>query len=136
MTKKQAAEKVAKLRRLAEKAGTKQEAESARRNADKIVSEFGLTDAELQTGAKAAAFNDLIDSLDSFVRTRRAMVPGSVMGAIEQVKASTNESEKATAFDRIAAAVKLGNLLFGHDKTVAAIGDLLANVAEKHGIKL
>lgn len=136
MTKKQAAEKVAKLRRLAEKAGSKEESQNAYRAIDKLILQYQLTDAELAVGAKAAAFDDLISSLDSFVRTRREQVPGSVMGAIEQVKKSTNEDEKAAAFDKIAVTVNLGNMLFGHNKTVAAIGDLLASVAEKHGIKL
>lgn len=136
MTKKQAAEKVAKLRRLAEKAGTKQEGESAELNAKKMIDEFGLTEADLSVGAKAAAFDELIGSLDVFVKNKRDQVPGSVLSVIDQIKKHTKEDDKAAAFEKIVAAVKLGNMLFGHNKTVAAMGDMIETVITKHDVKL
>lgn len=132
MTKKEAAEKIAKLRRLAEKAGTPAEAESARRLADKLTQEHGLTDTELSLGSRAAAFDDLMDELDRFVRKHH--VPAAVLETIELVKVKTGKEDKADALGKIVVGVRTVSLFFLFDKTVAAMKTTVDAVLKKHGV--
>jgi len=62
----EAAEKVVKLRRLADGTSNIHEATAARAQATKLIIEHRLTERDLASGEKATAFDDLIDRLHQF----------------------------------------------------------------------
>lgn len=62
----EAAEKVVKLRRLADGTSNIHEATAARAQATKLIIEHRLTEKDLASGEKATAFDDLIDRLHQF----------------------------------------------------------------------
>lgn len=134
MTKAEAAERVAKLRRLAEKNDNAAEAASAKKRADKLVEEFKLTETELSLGGRAAAFDDLVDELDRFVRKHD--VPAAVLETIEMVKSKTDKENKADMLGKIVAGVRTVSLFFIFNKDVKGIKDTVDAVLKKHGVTI
>jgi hypothetical protein len=134
VTKQEAAKKIAKLKRLAERAGTPAEADTARRTAEQLAREHSLNDDDLQRGAQAAAFDDLVDELSAFVG--RKDVPGPVLSAMEMLKKNTKEEDKASALKKVAVGVKAASVFFGFNPTVTTLQETVERVLKKHDIKL
>lgn len=136
ITKKQAAEKVAKLRRVYERPDSGPEGQTARRSAEKLILEHSLTEADLSIGAKVAAFDDLVGQLEIYAKGNQDKLPGSVADAIDKIKNHTKEEDKAEALDKIVGWSKVSALLFGHNKYVRAVKDTIENVLKKHDVKI
>lgn len=132
MTRAEAAEKVAKLRRLAERNNSPAEADSARKRADKLTKEYGLNETELSLGSRAAAFDDLMDELNAFVKKHD--VPATVLETIELVKTKTGKEDKADALGKIVAGVRTVSLFFLFNKEVAGVKATVDAVLKKHGV--
>jgi len=77
VNRKEAAEKIAKLERLARGTSNPHEAESARAQAAKLASEHCLTDNDLKTGKMGAAFDDMVDEVGKLTSS----MPGGLFGA-------------------------------------------------------
>ena len=126
MTRQEAAEKVAKLARLARDNPNPHEAEAARTQARKIVAENNLSVDELSTGQKAAAFDDLVAEVRKAVCSHPALPQGLfgtsdvVSGILTRLGAASKESkarrldeagkliDAASMFNRALEAVGLG----------------------------
>ena len=134
MTKQEAANKIAKLKRLAERAGTPAEADTARRTAERLAREHNLNDDDLHQGAQAAAFDDLVDELGTFAAKND--IPAPVLSVMEMLKKNTKEEEKASALKKAAAFLKTASLFFGFNQTVTALQETVDRVLKKHDIKL
>ncbi len=134
MTRAEAAKKVEKARRLAKKAGTAEEADTAKRVAEKLIKDHGLTDEELEAGAKIQVFDELCDRLGDYVA--RHEVPRPVIDAIEKLKTSASEKEKKAALSKIVGAVRLASLFFGSDKTVAGAKKIIDDVLLTYEVKI
>lgn len=134
MTKAEAAEKVAKLRRLSEKAGTVAEAQSARAKAQALVEKFGLSEEELSLGSQAAAFDELLQELDNVVR--RHPVPAQVIDAIKTVRENTKKEDKADALRKFVKYLKLLSMFFGTNKTIQITTSIVDDVIRKHNVSL
>lgn len=132
MTRQEAAQKIAKLRRLAERAGTPAEAENARGAMEKLMKQFGLTDAELAIGRRAAAFDDLLEDLNRFVG--RHDVPQPVFMVIEHFKKNVAEGEKSDALSKIVTGVRAASFFFGGDPTVKKLKASIDEVLTKHQV--
>jgi hypothetical protein len=132
MTRKEAAEKVAKLRKLAERAGTAAEGDAARKIANELTAQHGLTEVELSVGSRAAAFDDLMDELNRFVKKHD--VPSAVLEVIEAVKAGTGKDDKAGALVNIVTVVRTTSMFFGFDKTVKQVKSVVDRVLKKHSV--
>lgn len=130
MTRAEAAEKVAKLRRLA--AGTNNEAEaaSAKRRADEIIKQHNLTEVELSAGSRAAAFDDLLTELDGYIRKHQ--VPTVVFEVIEKMKKDTKKEDKAKMLEKFATVVRGASLFLD----VGDVKKVLDQVLTKHGVTI
>lgn len=132
MTRKEAAEKVAKLRRLAGGAGTSAERATATRVADELTKQHGLTEDELTLGIKAAAFDDLIDELNRFVSKHD--VPSAVLEVLGAIKTSTDKEDKAVTLVRVVQIVRATSMFFGFDSSVKGTKTVVERVLKKHGV--
>jgi hypothetical protein len=139
MTKQQAAEKVCKLRRLAEKAGcTPAEAESARRIADKILTEHHLGPGDLTLGAKCAAFDELVTQLEIFVAAHpeRSVPMTVVKESLARLKKEVKSEDKAKALDTTVSATRAMSFLAGSSKTVSGLKSVVDEVLRKHDVTI
>ena len=138
MNKKDAAEKVAKLRRVAQGSSNPNEADTARRQADKIASEHRLTELDLASGQMTAAFDDLVAEVEKVVA--RNPVPTGLFGTESVVKdvlgkmRSFQEDDKAKKLRQVALVVKIGAMIAGDNRTVAEIKTVLDTVLKNHGL--
>jgi hypothetical protein len=130
VTRAEAAEKVAKLRRLAAGTNNEAEASSARRRADELIKQHNLTEVELSAGSRAAAFDDLLTELDGYVRKHQ--VPTVVFEVIEKMKKETKKEDKAKMLEKFATVVRGASLFLD----VGDVKKVLDQVLTKHGVTI
>lgn len=139
MTKHAAAEKVAKLMRLAKGSSNPHEAANARAQAEKLVKEHGLTEADLTSGERAAAFDDLVDSVHAFVRNHPAIPDGMfgtsaiITDVLNRIK-NIEETEKAARLRQITTMVRAASFIAGDDPNIKGIKHILDETLRKHEI--
>jgi hypothetical protein len=143
VTRKAAAEKVAKLMKLAKSSTNPHEVSTARSQANKIVEENGLSDSDLLSGEMASAFDDLVDSVKKAVAQHPAVSSGmfdSMGGAmIDQVLVkikNLDDTDKATRLRQITTLVRAANLIAGSQPLVAEIKTILDTTLKNHGLSL
>lgn len=141
MTKHAAAEKVAKLMRLAKGSSNPHEASTARAQVEKLVREHGLTEADLTSGARAAAFDELVDSVHAFVRNHPTIPDGmfgtsaivtDVLNRIKNIK----ETEKATRLGQITKIIRTASFIVGDDPIVKGMKNALDETLRRHEITI
>jgi hypothetical protein len=138
VNKREAAEKVAKLRRVAQGTSNPNEADTARRQADKIASEHGLTELDLSSGQMAAAFDDLVGEVEKVVAQKS--VPTGLFGTESVVKdvlgkiRNFQEDDKAKKLRQVSLVIKVGAMIAGNNATVAEIKAVLDTVLKNHGL--
>ena len=141
MTKHEAAEKVAKLMRLAKGSSNPHESSTARAQAEKMVREHSLTEEDLTSGARAAAFDELMDSLHAYVRNHPALPDGmfgtsavvtDVLNRIKNIK----ETDKAVWLGRITRNLRIGSALVGDDPTIKGMKKVLDETLRRHDITI
>lgn len=130
MNRNEAAQKVAKLRKLAAGTNNAAEAASAKRRADELTKQFGLTEVELTAGSRAAVFDDLLTELDGYVRKHE--VPSVVFEVIERMKKDTKEEDKAKMLGKFATVVRGASLFLD----VGGVKKVLDEVLAKHGVTI
>ena len=141
MTKPDAAEKVAKLRRLAKGNSNEHEAAAARAQADKIIAEHSLTEDDLSSGEKADAFDDLVDTLHRFVISHPALPEGLfgnsaiLRNVLIRIK-NIGKDDKATNLGRLVTIVRTASFLMGDDPSIKEIKRILDNTLHNHEIKM
>ncbi len=126
MTREKAAERVVKLRRLATGNNNPKEAEAARRQADQLILEHKLTETELSSGSRIAAFDELLGELDAYVR--RQQVPTAVFEAIERMKKDTKNEDKAKALKNFVVIVRAASLFIN----LGNLKEVVDRVLTKH----
>ena len=141
MTKHAAAEKVAKLMRLAKGSSNPHEASTARAQAEKLVREHGLTESDLTSGERAAAFDDLVDAVHAFVRNHPT-IPDSMFGTsaivtdvLNRIK-NIEETEKSTRLGQITTVVRAASFIAGDDPSIKHIKKILDDTLHKHEITI
>jgi len=136
MTKREAITKISKLERLAAKAGTPQEAANARRAVEDLKKKHGITDRELQMGAKGDAFDDLVGRLDAYARSQtRQSLPASVFEVLGTIKSKTTEEDKAKALENLVGVVRVGSFLFG-SKGMGPIKEIVEETLKRHSLTI
>ncbi len=142
MTKKDAAAKIAKLRRLADDPRTpKEEAESAKRQIDKLSAEHGLLPADLEVGRMSAAFDDLVTEIEKIVRANPNLPVGlfgteQIVAQILDKLRGMGEGDKSTRLRQIVGIVRTASFFVGSNKTVAEIKSVVDLVLKNHQINL
>lgn len=137
MTKKDAADKVAKLMKLARGSSSPHEAASAKIQAEKIAAEHGLSHQDLVTGEMGAAFDDLVDEVKKFVASRPEIPAGlfDTKTLVDQVVRSIKdirEVDKAARLRQITTVIRGAAFVAGDNKVVAQIKTTLDTVLKNH----
>jgi hypothetical protein len=118
VTKQEAAEKVAKLVRLARNNANPHEAKTARSQARKILRDNNLTVEELSAGKKAAAFDDLVAAIRRKIATGPEVPAGLfdtsriVSGILSKLEGMSEES-KSRRLDEAYKLVEAASMLNG-----------------------
>lgn len=133
MTKTDAIKKISKLRRLAERPGSQQEAENARREISRLTQQFSLSESDLTKGIKAEAFDDLAGKLDAYARKNQDKLPAPAIEVIEQLKKKMTEEEKAGALEKLVGTVRLASLILGKSK-MGGIKEVVEKVLNEYGV--
>lgn len=141
MTRKDAAEKVAKLMKLANGSTNPHEAATARSQAEKIVAEHGLSDNDLLSGEMSSAFDELVDSLQKVVASHPALPPGLfnssaiVTDVLHKIK-NIGDSDKVTRLRQITTIVRTAAFIAGDTPVIAEIKAVLDSTLKNHGISI
>jgi hypothetical protein len=141
VTRKSASEKVAKLLKLAKSSTNPHEASTARSQANKLIEEHGLTDADLIGGEMSAAFDDLVDSVKKAIAQHPAIPDGlfGSLGIVDQVLdkiKNIGDSDKATRLKQITTLIRTASFIAGSQPIVAEIKTILDNTLKNHGLSL
>jgi hypothetical protein len=143
LTRREAAEKVAKLRRLADDPRTpRTEAQTARGTADKIAREHELGEQDLAVGRMCAAFDDLIGELEKAIQQRSGQIPTGMFGAGHAIKTALDgirkmtDVDKATRLRQLTGVVRTAALFVGDHPVVAEVKAVLDTVLKNHDLML
>lgn len=141
MNKKDAAEKVAKLMKLAKGSSNEHEAKTARSQAEKIVAEYGLSDLDLEAGEMAAAFDDLVDGLQKMVASHPALPEGIfnssaiVTDVLHKIK-NLGDTDKATKLKQITTIIRTASFIAGDNTTISNAKAALDTALKNHGLSI
>ncbi len=146
MTRQEAAEKVAKLLRLARDNTNPHEAAAARAQAKKIMGEHKLTVDEVSAGKKARAFDDLVATLKTSIEGRGNLMPGlfstkDVVGGILSKIEAMSDIDKSKRLDEVAKLMETACLLdgalskIGVASPISNLKKIFDNTLEAHGLE-
>jgi hypothetical protein len=141
MTKKDAAEKVAKLMKLANGSSNPHESATAKSQAEKLVAEHHLTDNDLLSGEMAAAFDDLVDSVQKLAASHPALPPGLfnssaiITDVLHKLK-NIGDTDKSTRLKQITTIVRTASFIAGDTPLVAEIKAVLDSTLKNHGLSI
>jgi hypothetical protein len=139
----EAAEKVVKLRRLADGTSNIHEATAARAQATKLIIEHRLTERDLASGEKATAFDDLIDRLHQFAanlpkvakysKLENPMILNDVLKRIKTM----DKIDKSKRLDQLTPVIRGLTFIAGdHIPYLREIRLLWEDVLHRHNIKI
>lgn len=140
MTKKEAAEKVAKLMKLASGSNNPHEAETARNQAEKIAKDHDLSSGDLETGKLSAAFDELVDGIQKFVSNHPAMPEGLfnssaiVHDILNKIK-NIGETDKSVRLRQVTTIVRTA-AFFTNNQTISGIKAVLDSALKNHGVSI
>lgn len=141
MNRQEAAEKVAKLERLARGSSNPHEAAAARERAHKIAQEHGLSPAEIEVGTMGAAFDDLVDQVKKIV-AQSPRVPAGLFDTrslvddvLNKIKGAS-DADKASRLKQIAGLIRTASFIAGNNKTVAEAKAALDTVLKNHELTI
>lgn len=140
MTKKEAAEKVAKLMKLANGSSNPHEAETAKKQAEKIANEHGLSPSDLETGKLSAAFDELVDGIQRFVANHPAMPEGLfnssaiVHDVLNKIK-NIGEADKSVRLRQVTTIIRTASFFTGN-QTISGIKAVLDSALKNHGVSI
>jgi hypothetical protein len=141
VTKKEAAEKVAKLGKLSRGTTNPHEAAAAKIQAEKIVAEHGLSSSDLDTGEMGAAFDDLVDQIGRVASKKSELSSGlfDTRSLIEQVLTAIKdigEADKVARLRQIVTLIRTAAFIAGDNKTIAQVKTALDAVLKNHQLTL
>lgn len=142
MDKKSAAEKVAKLRRVAEDPRTNaSEATNARRTADRLAFEYSLGSADLEAGRMSAAYDELLMAIEKFVKNHPRMPAGifSAEKAVQDVVGrlrGASESDKSSRLRTFVSIVRTANLFIGSNAYVSEVKTIMDTALSNNGVTI
>jgi hypothetical protein len=124
MTKQDAAEKIAKLMRLARSNTNPHEAAAARAQARKIVEEHGLSLEELSAGKKAQAFDDLVAAIRKTISSNPEMPTGlfGTSSVVSEILSKLEALSKDSKSKRLDEAYKLVDAASLFNGALGALG--------------
>jgi hypothetical protein len=141
MTKKNAAEKVAKLMKLAKGSSNPHEAQAARDQAEKLASEHQLSESDLETGEFAAAFDDLVDGVQKFVAGHPSIPQGLfntsaiVTDVLHKIK-NIGDTNKTTRLRQIATLLRTASFIAGDQPLISGLKNIFDTTLKNHGLSI
>jgi hypothetical protein len=141
VTKRDAAEKVAKLMKLAKGSTNPHESTTAKAQAEKLVAEHGLTENDLMSGEISAAFDDLVDGIQKIVAGHPALPPGLfntsavVTDILHRIKAM-GDTDKVTRMRQIATVIRTTAFIAGDTPIIAEIKIVFDTALKNHGVSI
>ena len=136
MSKQKAAEKVAKLLELARGTTNPHEAAAARAEAERLVAQHGLTDADLENGEMGAAFDDLVDQVGRVASTGNfssgLFDARSIVDKVLQSIKEISKADKATRLRQFTTLVRTASFVAGDNKVIAEVKTTLDTVLKNH----
>jgi hypothetical protein len=136
----EAAEKVVKLRRLADGTSNIHEATAARAQATKLIIEHRLTERDLASGEKATAFDDLIDRLHQFAANLPKVAKYSKLEnpmILNDVLKRIKTMDKSKRLDQLTPVIRGLTFIAGdHIPYLREIRLLWEDVLHRHNIKI
>ncbi len=142
MSRKDAAEKVAKLRRLADDPRTpRPEAENARRRADKIAADHQLGERELGEGRMSAAFDELVEQIEKIV-VKHKSTTNSFFGAESAIRdvlgriRAMPDVDKAARLQQIVTVTRTASFIVGRHPLVAEAKAVVDAALKNHDVKI
>jgi glycyl-tRNA synthetase beta subunit len=141
VTKAQAIERVKKLLALAKGSKEPNERASAERRAAELKTKFSLSDADLQTSDKVAAFDELVGIIGEY-SSKHPELQQNMFGAaqiIEEVLAHSKKnlagSHKAVLLDKISSGIEVASFLIGNsNRTLNDIREIVESVLKSHNL--
>lgn len=140
MTKKEAAEKVAKLMKLANGSNNPHEAETAKKQAEKIANEHRLSSSDLETGKLSAAFDELVDGIQRFVANHPAIPEGLfnssaiVHDVLNKIK-NIGEADKSVRLRQVTTIIRTASFFTGN-QTISGIKAVLDSALKNNGVSI
>jgi hypothetical protein len=140
MTQREAAEKVAKLKRLADDPRTpKPEAESAERQWRRLCDEHHLSADDLQERQLIAAFDELVESVEKIIKTHPRLPRGmfgaeAAIGHVLRHVRSLEEPAKKIRLKQIVTIVRAASYVAGTNTTVAEIKAAIETSLKNHDV--
>jgi len=142
VTRQGAAERVAKLRRLADDPRTPpSEAENARAQATKLAAEHSLGEADLELGRIGSAYDELVDRLEKLA-LNNPKLPTGIFGA-EQVVVDVlhklkqvGDSDKSRRLRAVTTTVRTAHLFLGNTPLIDNVKIILDSVLKNHGLTI
>jgi hypothetical protein len=141
MLKKDVAEKVAKLMKLAKGSTNPHEAASAKKQAEKLVQEHSLTDDDLMSGEMATAFDELVDSIQKLVASHPDLPSGLfnssaiVTDVLHKIK-NLGDTDKSKRLRQITTLVRTVSFIAGDNPIIAEVKAILDSTLKNHGVSL
>lgn len=142
MDKREAAEKIAKLRKLSDDPRTPStEAASARRTADRLATEHHLGPADLEIGKMCSAYDDLIGEVEKIVKNNPRL-PAGLFGSEQVVRdvvgklRQADDSDKSSRLRKFVTVVRTASMFVGDNKYVSEIKIVMDTVLKNHGVSI
>ena len=136
MNRVEATEKVVKLRRLALGTTNEHEALSARTQADRLIKEHFLTEDDLTSGERSAAFDDLVDALHPALSGGMfdtSTVLGDVLRKVKNIK----KNDKSRYLHQITTYIRAATFVAGdHVPSLKEIKRILDDTLHSHQISI
>ena len=138
----EAAEKVVKLRRLALGTTNEHEALSARTQADRLIKEHFLTEDDLTSGERSAAFDDLVDALHHYATDHPALSGGmfdtsTVLGDVLRKVKNIKKNDKSRYLHQITTYIRAATFVAGdHVPSLKEIKRILDDTLHSHQISI
>lgn len=127
--------------KLANGSSNQHESDTARSQAEKLVAEYGLSTLDLEAGEMAAAFDDLVDSLQKVVASHPALPEGLfnssaiVTDVLHKIK-NIDDVDKATKLKQITTVVRTAAFIAGDNPVIAGAKAALDTALKNHGISI
>ena len=141
LSKVEAAEKVAKLRRLARGTSNEHEASTAEAQAKKIVVEYKLTRDDLSGGEKSDAYDDLVDTLHKFA-VHHPDMPGGMFNTsavihdmLGKIK-SIDKAKKSTYLSWLTGGVRTLSFIAGDQPEIKELKRIWDETLLRHNLVL
>lgn len=146
LTREQAIERINKLLTLARNpSANPHEKANAENQAQKLMGDYHLTEGDLKSSSKVAAFDEIVKSIKDYaVKHPQIDDIGSMFGSqklmndvLEQAQRDLTPQNKVVLFDKLTSALRLAHFLFGSsNQTINDIRAIIETTLKSHDLPI